>query len=59
VWFCELAEDVKEDVSPSKTCLRLPIAKTFLHKANGTRGASLPRQQVVFYDRFLNKYFML
>jgi len=56
--ICELAEE-GGDVSPSKVSLRLPIAKTFLHKANGTRGASLPRQQVVFYDRFLNKYFML
>jgi len=48
-----------EGDAPSKVSLRLPIAKTFSRKANGTRGASLPRQQVVFYDRFLNKYFML
>jgi len=45
--------------APSKVSLRLPIAKTFSRKANGTRGAIMPRQQVVFYDRFLNKYFML
>jgi len=48
-----------EEVAPSKTCLRLPIGETFLRKANGTRGAFMPRQQVVFYHRFLNNYFML
>jgi hypothetical protein len=48
-----------EGDAPSKVSLRLPIAKTFSREANGTRGAIMPRQQVVFYDRFLNKYFML
>jgi len=45
--------------APSKLALRLPIGETFLREANGTRGAFLPRQQVVFYHRFLNNYFML
>ena len=38
--------------APSKLALRLPIGETFLREANGTRGAFLPRQQVVFYHRF-------
>jgi hypothetical protein len=50
---------VKEDDAPSKVSLRLPIAKTFSRKANGTRGAIMPRQQVVFYDRFLNIFYAL
>jgi hypothetical protein len=54
----ELAEE-GVDMSPSKVSLRLPIGKTFSRKANGTRGAIMPRQQVVFYHRILNKYFML
>jgi hypothetical protein len=60
LWFCVenwLNEGV--DASPSKVSLRLPIGETFSRKANGTRGAIMPRQQVVFYHRFLNKYFML
>jgi hypothetical protein len=32
-----------EEVAPSKTCLRLPIGETFSRKANGTRGAFMPR----------------
>ena len=47
------------DDAPSKTCLRLPIGETFSREANGTRGAFMPRQQVVFNHRFLNNYFML
>ena len=31
------------DDAPSKTCLRLPIGETFSRKANGTRGAFMPR----------------
>jgi hypothetical protein len=45
--------------APSKVSLRLPIGETFLREANGTCGAFLPRQQVVFNHRFLNNYFML
>ncbi len=40
------------DDAPSKTCLRLPIGETFACEANGTRGAFLPRQQVVFITDF-------
>jgi hypothetical protein len=47
------------DDAPSKVSLRLPIGETFSREANGTRGAFMPRQQVVFYHRFLNNYFML
>ncbi len=57
--FVSLALPLLVDMSPSKVSLRLPIAKMFSRKANGTRGAIMPRQQVVFYDRFLNKYFMI
>ena len=46
------------DDAPSKLALRLPIGEKFLREANGTRGAFLPRQQMVFYHRFLNNYFM-
>jgi hypothetical protein len=60
LWFCvEKLAGSEGEVAPSKTCLRLPIGETFLRKANGTRGAFMPRQQVVFYHRFLNNYFML
>jgi hypothetical protein len=55
----EKLAEAEEGDAPSKVSLRLPIAKTFSREANGTRGAIMPRQQVVFYDRFLNKYFML
>ena len=34
-WLAEEGVD-----APSKVALRLPIAKTFSHKANGTRGAT-------------------
>jgi len=40
------------DDAPSKLALRLPIGETFLREANGTRGAFLPRQQVVFITDF-------
>jgi hypothetical protein len=53
-WLSSEGED-----APSKVGLRLPIGETFSRKANGTRGAFMPRQQVVFYHRFLNNYFML
>ncbi len=50
---CEkLAEDEGVEVAPSKTCLGLPIGETFSREANGTRGAFLPRQQVVFITDF-------
>ena len=48
---------MKEDDAPSKVSLRLPIAKTFSHKANGTRGATFAAPTGGFYDRFLNNYF--
>ena len=59
--LCEgkLAEDEGAVVTPSKVSLRLPIAKTFSHKANGTRGATFAAPTGGFYDRFLNNYFML
>jgi len=41
-----------EDDAPSKLALRLPIGETFSREANGTRGAFLPRQQVVFITDF-------
>jgi len=34
---------LKEDDAPSKVSLRLPIGETFSRKANGTRGAFMPR----------------
>ncbi len=40
------------DDAPSKTCLRLPIGETFSREVNGTRGAFMPRQQVVFITDF-------
>ena len=40
------------DDAPSKTCLRLPIGETFSREANGTHGAFMPRQQVVFITDF-------
>ena len=46
-------------VAPSKLALILPIGETFSRKANGTRGAIMPRQQVVFYHRFLNTVIIL
>ena len=50
---CEkLAGSEGVDASPSKTCLRLPIGETFSREANGTRGAFMPRQQVVFITDF-------
>jgi hypothetical protein len=48
----------RED-APLKVSLRLPIGETFSREANGTRGAFMPRQQVVFITDFLNNYFML
>jgi hypothetical protein len=60
LWFCvEKLGDSEGVDAPSKVAIRLPIGETFLRKANGTRGAFMPRQQVVFYHRFLNNYFML
>jgi len=58
-WLCENWLSSEGEDAPSKVGLRLPIGETFSRKANGTRGAIMPRQQVVFYHRFLNKYFML
>jgi hypothetical protein len=50
---CEkLAGSGGVEVAPSKTCLRLPIGETFSREANGTRGAFMPRQQVVFITDF-------
>jgi len=50
---CEkLAGSEGVEVAPSKTCLRLPIGETFSREANGTRGAFMPRQQVVFITDF-------
>jgi len=43
---------LRGDDAPSKTCLRLPIGETFSREANGTRGAFMPRQQVVFITDF-------
>ncbi len=61
---CGLCEELdgwlkKENVAPSKVSLRLPVAKMFSHKANGTRGATFAAPTGGFYDRFLNNYFML
>ena len=48
VCVCEkLAEE--GDDAPPKVALRLPIAKTFLHKANGTRGATFAALTGGFY----------
>ena len=55
----EKLAEAEEGDAPSKVSLRLPIAKTFLHKANGTRGATFAAPTGGFYDRFLNNYFML
>ncbi len=52
VVLCENWLNKGVDASPSKVSLRLPIAKTFSRKANGTRGAIMPRQQVVFITDF-------
>ncbi len=43
---------LKEDDAPSKVSLRLPIGETFSREANGTRGAFMPRQQVIFITDF-------
>jgi hypothetical protein len=51
--LCEkLAELRGDEDAPSKVSLRLPIGETFSREANGTRGAFLPRQQVVFITDF-------
>jgi hypothetical protein len=47
----KLAEDEGVD-APSKVSLRLPISETFSREANGTRGAFMPRQQVVLITDF-------
>ena len=50
---CEKLAGLKEiGDAPSKVSLRLPIGETFSCEANGTRGAFLPRQQVVFITDF-------
>jgi hypothetical protein len=49
---CENWLKLRGDDAPSKTCLRLPIGETFSREANGTRGAFMPRQQVVFITDF-------
>ena len=50
--LCENLAELCGGDAPSKLALRLPIGETFLHEANGTRGAFLPRQQVVFITDF-------
>ena len=60
--LCSLCEKIgwlRGVDAPSKVSLRLPIGETFSREANGTRGAFMPRQQVVFITDFLNNYFML
>jgi hypothetical protein len=48
-----------EDVSPSKTSLRLPIGETFSREATATRGAWNAALTGGFNHRFLNNHFML
>ena len=48
----KLAEAERRMMLRPKTCLRLPIGETFSREANGTRGAFMPRQQVVFITDF-------
>ena len=42
----------RSNVSPSKVCLRLPIAKTFYTRRTALVERLLPRQQVVFMTDF-------
>ena len=43
VVLCVRIGDSEGVDAPSKVAIRLPIGETFLRKANGTRGAFLPR----------------
>jgi hypothetical protein len=49
---CEKIGWLRGDDAPSKLALRLPIGETFSREANGTRGAVMPRQQVVLITDF-------
>jgi hypothetical protein len=56
--LCELALK-KEDVSPSKVSLRLPIGETFSREVTATRGAWNAALTGGFNHRFLNNNFTL